>query len=148
MIGNPDFKGGAVARRGRRTKLTEATRRVIVESVAAGVPLKYAAQRAGVGERTLAGWLAAGRKAKRGPFLQLLQAVKKAEAEAVARNVAIVQKAAAKTWQAAAWWLERRHHAEFGRQDRTIVQAQVKGPDLGADVRRRLDEADGRGHRQ
>jgi hypothetical protein len=121
---------------------------VIAERVAAGVPLKYAAQRAGIDESTLHLWLRKGRQARKGPHFQLFQSVKKAEADAVARNVAVVQKAAAKTWQAAAWWLARRHHKEFGRQDRTIIPARVKAPDLGAEVRRRLDEADGTGHRQ
>src|SRR3954469_9935830 len=106
MIGDSDSRGDAV---GRRTKLTEATVRVIVASVAAGVPLKYAAQRAGIDESTLHLWLRTGRRAKKGPHFQLFQSLKKAEAGAVARNVALVQKAAAKTWQAAAWWLERRH---------------------------------------
>src|SRR5262245_30907299 len=148
MIGDSDPRRGAVARRGRKTKLTEATQRVIVEGVAAGVPFKYAAQRAGIDESTLHLWMRKGRRAKKGPHFQLFQSLKKAEADAVARNVAVVQNASTKSWQAAAWWLERRHHKEFGRQDRTVVQAQVKGPDLGAEVRRRLDEAGGRGHRQ
>jgi len=30
-----------------------------------------------------------------------------ARAEVIARNVAIIQKAATKNWRAAAWWLER-----------------------------------------
>jgi transposase len=144
MIALADSRGDAVARRGRRTKLTDATQKVIVDSIAAGVPQKYAAQRAGIGERTLAGWLAAGRKATKGPFLQFLQAVKKAEADAIARNVAIVQKAAGKSWQAAAWWLERRHHEDFGRKDRTIIQPERRVK-LGPDVRKRLDEIDSPG---
>lgn len=39
--------------------------------------------------------------------------IKKAEAECKARNIKIIQKAAITTWQAAAWWLERKHHVEF-----------------------------------
>ena len=37
----------------------------------------------------------------------------KAEADAEVRNVAIIQRAADTTWQAAAWWLERKHKAEW-----------------------------------
>ena len=51
-----------MSRRGRNTKLTEATRRVIVEGVAAGVPLKYAAHRAGIDESTLQLWMRKGRR--------------------------------------------------------------------------------------
>lgn len=42
-------------------------------------------------------------------------AVKKAEAECEARCVAHVLKAAPNTWQAAAWWLERRRKEVYGR---------------------------------
>lgn len=41
------------------------------------------------------------------------ESVKKAEAHCKARNIAIVQKAALTTWQAACWWLERKHPDEF-----------------------------------
>jgi hypothetical protein len=130
-------------------KLTPERHKLVVESLAAGVPRVFAAMRAGITERCLYQWLAKGRKGgKRNElYVQLFQAIQKAEADAVARNVAIVQKAASKSWQAAAWWLERRYHAEFGRKDRTVIQPVRKG-DLGAEVRRRLDEADGGGHRQ
>jgi hypothetical protein len=40
-------------------------------------------------------------------------AVKRAEAECKGRNIALIQKAATKSWQAAAWWLERKHNREF-----------------------------------
>lgn len=130
-------------------KLTPEAHKAVVEAVAAGVPRKFAAMRAGVTERCLYQWLAKGRKGgkKNELYVQLLQAVQKAEAAAVARNVAVIQTAAKTTWQAAAWWLERRYHAEFGRKDRTVIQP-VKKTDLGAEVRRRLDEAEGAGHRQ
>lgn len=39
--------------------------------------------------------------------------IKKAQQECKSRNIAIIQKAAEKTWQAAAWWLERKHKDEF-----------------------------------
>jgi hypothetical protein len=138
----------AKRRGGPVPKLTPEAQKAIVEGVAAGVPRAFAAMRAGVTERCLYQWLAKGRKGgkRNAVYVQLFQAVQKAEADAVARNVALVQKAAAKSWQAAAWWLERRYHAEFGRKDRTIIQP-VRKSHLGEDVRRRLDEADGPGHR-
>lgn len=39
--------------------------------------------------------------------------LKKAEQECKARNIAFIQKAAEKSWQAAAWFLERRYHDEY-----------------------------------
>jgi hypothetical protein len=44
-------------------------------------------------------------------------AMEAAEAEAVARNVAVIQKAAQSQWQAAAWWLERRYPDEWRLRD-------------------------------
>jgi transposase len=110
-------------------KLTPERQKAIVEAVAAGVPRKFAAMRAGITERCLYLWLAKGRKGGKANtlYVQLFHAVQKAEADAVARNVAIVQKAGAKSWQAAAWWLERRYHAEFGRKDRTFIQTPRRG---------------------
>lgn len=46
------------------------------------------------------------------------QAVKKAEAEAEATAVLQIRKAASEgTWQAAAWYLERKHREKYGRRD-------------------------------
>ena len=41
--------------------------------------------------------------------------LKKAEAECKAARIATVLKASEKSWQAAAWWLERRFSDEYGR---------------------------------
>ncbi len=131
------------AKTGRPPKLTPEVAKIITDSVAAGVPYKYAAKRAGVTERTLMRWLAAGRKAKRGPLMSLLSALKKADADAVAGGIASIQFAGTphedvivkettftdsngvrttKTettkrkvfdWTARAWILERTHPADF-----------------------------------
>lgn len=45
---------------------------------------------------------------------EFAESIKKAEAVCKQRNITIVQKAAVTTWQAAAWWLERKHPNEFG----------------------------------
>lgn len=55
-------------------------------------------------------------------------AVEKAEADAEARFVGQIVKAAHDgTWTAAAWWLERRRRADYGKQERV----EVSGPDGG-----------------
>ncbi len=41
------------------------------------------------------------------------EAIKKAEAQCKSFHIGIIKKAAEKTWQASAWWLERKHHTEF-----------------------------------
>lgn len=42
-------------------------------------------------------------------YVQFFKSIKKAEAQAEMRNVNIIQVAAKNTWQAAAWYLERKH---------------------------------------
>jgi hypothetical protein len=87
----------------------------LCDAIAAGNTRNDAAEYAGVGESTLRRWLAQGRRRRSGKFRALLAAVKKAEADAVVRNVAIIQKAASTSWQAAAWWLERKRDADWSQ---------------------------------
>ena len=122
-------------------KLTPETQKVLVEAIAAGVPRAVAAMRAGISERCLYQWLAKGRKGgKRNEgFVQLFQTLQKAEADAVVRNVALVQKAAAKAWQASAWWLERRYPEEFGTNRHELAELRKQILEL----RKLLDARDG-----
>jgi hypothetical protein len=50
------------------------------------------------------------------------EAIKKAEAECKNRNIKIIQKAAITTWQAAAWWLERKFQDDFALKQKIGVQ--------------------------
>lgn len=59
-----------------------------------------------------------GSDSKAGVYFEFFEAVKTAEAQAVARSVATIQAASRKSWQAAAWWLERKHPDEWGRKER------------------------------
>ena len=56
------------------------------------------------------------------------EAVEKAESRAEARYTAIVMRAAEepKNWTAAAWWLERRKHLDYGRKDRVDLSIDVR----------------------
>ena len=56
-------------------------------------------------------------------YAAFLKAVLKAEAEAEAAMVKHITGAAPETWQAAAWWLERKKPAEWGRVTRTHLSA-------------------------
>ena len=70
----------------------------------------HACARAGISQDTFGRW--------RKQSADFAEEVKKAEAEAIARNVTVIQKAAGTSWQAAAWWLERRHPNDFARTER------------------------------
>jgi transposase len=119
---------------GRPVKLTPEVQEDICAAIRAGNYIEPSAIRAGVSKSTLYSWLkkgkteadrvdravAVGRRAKvtakLKPYVDFLDAVKKAEAEAEARDVAIISKAAMTQWQAAAWRLERKHYDRWGRR--------------------------------
>lgn len=50
-------------------------------------------------------------------FVEFWNELKKARADAITRNVSVIQKAAQSgTWKAAAWWLERTMPDVYGKQ--------------------------------
>lgn len=75
-------------------------------------------------------------------------AVKRAEGQAEATYSAIVAEAAPKSWQAAAWWLERRKFEDYGRHERVDVtfdtrkEAERLAAELGLDVETVMAEAE------
>lgn len=113
---------------GRPCKLTPEVRKKVCAALAAGNTRECAAGLAGVGAATLYSWLAQGRKVGRGRFWEFLEAVKKAEAEAEARCVRVVREAMPESWQAAAWWLERRRKKRFGKAATVEVKGDRKKP--------------------
>ena len=103
----------------------------IAEAVGAGNAIEVAAVYAGISPATFYNWQARGKaeqqkrarsgyspNADEAIFLEFLETIQKAEADAEVRNVAIIQQAARKSWQAAAWFSERKHHDRWGRKDR------------------------------
>jgi hypothetical protein len=82
----------------------------VLQGIKIGLPFVHACARAGISEDTFARW--------RKQSADFAEAVKSAEAEAIARNVTVIQKAAGTSWQAAAWWLERRYPNEFAKTER------------------------------
>lgn len=104
----------------RRTKLTDRTKEDIVKALKAGNSRRDSALYAGISEATFYSWMARGREGE--PlYAEFLEAVEKAEAQSVVRNVAIIQRAAEETWQAAAWWLERKRPDDWGRRQRMDI---------------------------
>ena len=140
---------------GRPTKLTPEVQTSICRDLAAGLTRDCAATRAGITYSTLRLWVSRGRRggAKNTAFLDFYTALKKAEQDAIARNVAIVQTAAkggmvvervtstdAKgrttttekftrpEWTAGAWWLERKFPDRWGKRERREVTGKKGGP--------------------
>ena len=101
-------------------KLTPLIQDTICNLIADGNYIKTACLAAGVHKTTFDRWLKLGEQEGENegenPFTSFANAVKKAEAENIARNVGIIQKAAVHTWQAAAWLLERKYPAQYGKR--------------------------------
>ena len=90
-------------------KLNEETKSRLIEGIRLGMTNKLAAQYAGIAESTFYLWR---EKARDGEpeYIELLESLKRAEAQSAAHALAVIKKAAQNgTWSAAAWLLERRH---------------------------------------
>ena len=111
---------------GRPTKLTPQVRDKIIEALTAGNYAKHAVAYAGVDMATYCRWMEKGEQG-RSPYREFREAVEAAKAEAVVRNVTIIQRAARTDWRAAGWYLERTQREEFGK----VTRQEVSGPDGG-----------------
>ena len=113
----------------------------LLDALRAGNTIRNACNYAGIRPSTYFAWTAKARKEtedrqqgkepnpRLDPLLDIVDRITKAQADAIVRNVAIIQKAAGDgTWQAAAWWLERTQHRDYAR--RTIVTGNDDGPPL------------------
>ena len=112
----------------RKRKLTKELIKEAYKLVAAGNYDKDVYPILGIDKSTWYRWLSEGETAKSGLKKEFYDTVKKAEKEAIARNVALIQKAAQEgNWQAAAWWLERKYFEDWGRKDKVDLSADKDG---------------------
>lgn len=135
---------------GRPTKCTPDRVKRIIDALKGGNTREVAYAYAGVSRGAFYKWLARGEaqllldldpdaipESER-PYVDLVEGVKRAESEAVVRNVLLVSKAAETSWQAAAWWLERRYPQDWGRKDNLHLSG---GLSLSAKDQQQLDQA-------
>lgn len=126
----------------RPSKLTPDRQRAIVLAIASGSYCTVAALANGVDESTYFRWMKRGKEAPRDPdtdapvipederYCEFYEAVKEAEAKAEVLAVGRIQQAAAQgTWQASAWYLERKYPDRWGRKDHVV--SEVSGPNGG-----------------
>jgi len=90
---------------GRPTKYKPETVEKILEALRGGNTRRASCAAGGIDQTTFANWLK--------EYSDFSYAVEKAEGEAELRNLAVIQDATKTTWQAAAWWLERKHKQEW-----------------------------------
>lgn len=101
---------------GRPTKRTLSAKDTIVQAIGLGATYARAAAAAGITYETLNEW--------RKDDSEFSEAINKAEADRVAKALQAIQRAATDSWQAAAWYLERRYPSEYGR---TVQEQQHSG---------------------
>jgi hypothetical protein len=98
-----------------------------MEALRAGNTRKAACHFAAIDQKTFENWLR---------ISDFSQAVQKAESDAEVRMVAQIARAAQDgTWQAAAWWLERRRPDDYARRERLDLEIYVRqrARELGLD---------------
>ena len=105
---------------GRPSKLTPKTQERIIGAIRVGATYALAAQYGGVAYNTFNEWMKKGEAAKRGAYREFYDAIKSAEGDAAVKWLALIDKAAAETWQAAAWKLERRYPGDYGRTVQSV----------------------------
>lgn len=105
---------------GRTPKRSPEREQAILNALRVGNTRRAAIAAAEVSVQTFYNWL---------EDLTFLDAVQKAEAEAEQRFLGQVARAAAGgTWQAAAWWLERRMPADFALRSKVEMTGKDGGP--------------------
>ena len=124
----------------RPSKLTEKTLELLLKALRAGNDQKVACEVAGIGETTFYRWMEIAEQpnAKK-EYREFRESVKQAIAGAEADAVIRIQQAATNgRWQAAAWWLERKHPDRWGRNDK--IRAEISGPN-GQPIQIDIEEA-------
>jgi len=90
---------------GRPTKYTVQNVNRILDALRGGNTRRASCAAGNISQDTFANWLR--------DHSAFSDAVQKAEGEAELRNLQVIQDATRTTWQAAAWWLERKHKADW-----------------------------------
>lgn len=103
----------------RKYKATQKTVGIILSAISDGLTQRDAATLAGISEDTLSLW-------KRDSDFS--EQIRQKEIECKLGHIRNIHRAAEKSWQASAWWLERKHREEFGRENK--IFAEVRSDNL------------------
>ena len=101
-------------------RLTPAVVAAICETISAGNNIKTAISAAGIPPGTYEGWQAYAERDPDGIYAEFFELIERARAGAEAANVRVIKEAAVKSWQAAAWLLERQYPERWGQRNRLL----------------------------
>lgn len=104
----------------RPSKLTSGVHDIIVEALASGCYRETAAEHAGIHVATFYRWIEQGEADiehdRKSAHRELCEAIQEAEAKAELEALQAIKKAGGKSWQAHAWFLERKKPDRWGRR--------------------------------
>jgi hypothetical protein len=122
--------------RGTTVLIDDIKREELINLIVLGMPVNKAVAMVNVSESSFYNWMSRGMverdrlativDAKNKPeekiYLDFLESLTRARAEAIAKKVAVISSAASQgDWKASAWWLERQVPEDFGRVDKQEV---------------------------
>lgn len=107
-----------VPRVGRPTKFTPETKKKLLDAIRMGNYREPSCAFAGISVSTFYAWLDKGKRQKKGEFVEFLEAVTRAEAEAELRMIAQWQAHIPRDWRAARDLLARRYPERWGLRAR------------------------------
>jgi hypothetical protein len=97
----------------------------LIEALRSGGYRIDACRAAGIHYNTLLAWEKRGESEGSGEYLEFLDALRRAEAEAVITNIDVITKAAQDgDWRAAAWFLEHKYPDKWARVEKRADQVQ------------------------
>ena len=103
----------------RPTKLTPEVQQTLVFALSEGATVEHACDYAGIHKDTLYDWLKRG-EAGEAEFSDFSDAITRARGRGIVTDLATISKAVlAGDWKAAAWRLEHRYPAEYGKKVKT-----------------------------
>ena len=114
---------------GRKLKLDQELIEQVSLIIRQGNYAQTACEMVGIGTTTYYRWLETAEKDNAPKiYREFRDAIKRAEAQAEVRSVTRIMQAADEgTWQASAWYLERKHPTKWGRNDK--LRQEITGAD-------------------
>lgn len=113
-----------------KTKATNKTIEIILDAISQGLTQRDASVLAGISEDTLSLW-----KRKDSDFSEQ---IRQKEIECKLSHIKNIKEASKKTWQASAWWLERKFKDEFSLKSKLDLQVNETLDELGDSIKKIL----------
>lgn len=114
---------------GRPSKLDNSRVEELVKWLKLGYYIEDACTMAGIAKQTYYNWVAKAESEEEQKYIDFLDSVKKARAEAEGAHIMNIRKAADNgVWQASAWFLERSHPTKWGKRNPDLMTEESDEP--------------------